>query len=223
MSDFRLPSLTHRTAVIGRTGSGKTQAAAWLLSLADFHKQPWVIVDYKRDSLLNAIPHVKKIGFDTVPTEPGLYLLQPLPHQKEQMEEWLWKVWARGRIGLYFDELTLVPDPKPMHGGGALRAIYVMGRSKRIPTISVTQRPRNISRYLFSEADYFQVFHLNTKGDVDAVKEFTPFDMKERLERYNSRWYDVNEHRWYLMRPVEDARVILDRFTERLRPKTRFL
>src|SRR3954470_23070578 len=120
MNSFRWPGLTHRTAVLGRTGSGKTQAATWLLSHADFTRQPWVIVDYKRDPLLAAIPHVRKIDYDTVPTEPGVYLLQPMPHDAEKMEQWLWKVWAHGRIGLYFDELTLVPDP---HKGGALRAI----------------------------------------------------------------------------------------------------
>jgi hypothetical protein len=217
---FRWPSDTTRTAIIGRTGSGKTQAGSWLLSHMPFHTMPWVIVDYKGDSLFRRIPYVRPIDLETVPTEPGLYILQPRPDEEKAVEQWLWKVWQRGRIGLFFDELTLVPDPPK---GGALRAIYTQGRSKRIPTISVTQRPRWVSRFLFSEADHFQVFHLNTKDDNRAVEEFTPFDMKQRVARYHSRWYDVSEHQWFHMRPVEKAATILDRFAQRLRPRTVYL
>lgn len=220
---FSFPSLTHRTAVIGRTGSGKTQAAAWLLSHAQFDEQPWIIVDYKGDDLLNAIPRLRRIGLDTIPSEPGVYHLRVDPHQFREVEKWLWRVWAKTHVGLYFDELGQVPDPNRMTGGGALRAIFTQGRSKQIPIIALIQRPRFVSRYLFSEADYFMIFHLNTKGDNVAIQEFTPFDTRQRLARYHSRWYDVSEHNWFLFQPVEEARVILDRFEDRLRPRTRFL
>ena len=74
---FRLPDLSQRVAVIGRTGSGKTMFGAFLLSRAAFDRQPFVIVNYKRDGFLNSIPRVKDIDLKEIPRHPGVYMLQP--------------------------------------------------------------------------------------------------------------------------------------------------
>ena len=67
MTEFKLPSFKQRLAIIGRTGSGKTQAGAWILANAPFDKQPYVIVDYKGDDLLGAIDNVEQIDLNYVP------------------------------------------------------------------------------------------------------------------------------------------------------------
>lgn len=220
MSGWQHPTYTQRVAIIGRTGSGKTQKAAWLLSEAPFHHQPYIIVDYKKDELLNAIDKVREIGIGETPRHPGLYIAHPLPDAMEEVNQWLWKIWAREKTGLYFDEMYNVPDPMKK---SALRAIFTQGRSKRIPVIGLTQRPAFVSRFLFSEADYFSVFHLNTKGDIQRVSEFVPGDVGKPLPEYHSRWYDVNRNASFLIKPVPDAERILERFDERLKVPRKIL
>ena len=87
MAEFILPATDDRTAVIGRTGSGKTQLALWLLSRMPIDRMPWVIVDYKGDELVNAIDRAIPISYDVVPIQPGVYILRVLPGEEEKLSE----------------------------------------------------------------------------------------------------------------------------------------
>lgn len=220
MSGFRLPDETQRLAIIGRTGSGKTVHGAWQLSRAPFHKQPYIIFDYKGDELLNQIPHLRHIDYKELPKHPGVYMIKPGVHERDDVEAYLWKVWQRERIGIYFDEMYQVPDP---FKGGALRALFTQGRSKKIPVIGCTQRPRQISRFLFSEADFFATFHLSTKPDRQTVAEYDENGYGVELPKFCCRWYDVSDDFGCVLKPVPGGDVILDTFETRLAPKRRYL
>lgn len=217
MSDFRFPSLTQRTMIVGRTGSGKSQLGMWVLGNAPFDKQPYIIVDYKRDDLINSIAHIRQIGLnEKIPTQPGLYVLQPLPSQQEQVEKWLWKVWEKENTGLFLDEGYALPD------GGAITAILTQGRSKRIPVIALSQRPKWLSRFFFSEANQFVVFHLNDVEDRKSVNRFIPGMGDFRLPEYHSYWYDIDKDNLFHMQPVPDADTIAEQMEQRLKPKRKF-
>lgn len=209
-SPFRLPGPRDRLAVIGRTGSGKTHFAAWVLSLANWDRRPWLIVDYKRDDFLKELPtreldlKVKKL-----PREPGLYVTHPPPRSDDAVEALLWRVWERGNTGLYIDEGHILPD------GDALQAILTQGRSKSIATIMLTQRPKWVSRFVFSEADAFSIFHLNDKRDKQTVQEVAPVDLSQPLGRHHSYYYRVDADQLYRMNPVPDRADILGIFDER--------
>jgi len=219
MAEFRLPNLQQRVAVIGRTGSGKTRFGVWLLSQAAFDKQPFVVIDYKGDDLIAGIDRIKEIDHKEVPKHPGLYVIRPLPNQVDEVEAWLWKVWQRERIGLYVDEGYTLPSK------GAFPAILTQGRSKRLPVICLTQRPSWISRFVFSEADFYAVFHLNDHRDRLTVQAFTPKERMnlngERLQPYHSYWYDVGQDMVAMMQPVPDDAGILQRIEDKLQPKRR--
>jgi hypothetical protein len=219
VNEWRWPNSSQRVAVVGRTGSGKTQFGSWLLSEAPFDQQPYVILDYKGDELLNSIDRIREIGLnEAVPKKPGLFILRPLPGQEEDVTAWLWKVWAREHVGLYFDEGYMLPR------SNALRAIYTQGRSKRIPAITLSQRPVGVQREVFSEADFFAVFHLHHPKDKETVAGFVPGAVfKGEMKEYHSRWYDVAKNKLFDMAPVPDADTILDRFDERLAPVRRKL
>lgn len=215
---FRLPNLTQRTAVIGRTGSGKTRFGMWLLSEADFDKQPFVMIDYKGDDLIAGVDRVREIGLNEIPKHPGLYTIKPLPSENDAVENWLWRIWSKERVGLYVDEGYALPDK------GAFQAILTQGRSKRLPVICLTQRPSWISRFVFSEADFYAVFHLNDHRDKLTVQAFTPkerMDLKNRLPDYHSYWYDVGRDNVFQINPVPDDAVILQRIEDKLKPKQR--
>jgi hypothetical protein len=218
---FRLPSNKQRVAVMGRTGSGKTQFGAWLLSQAGFDRQPYIIVDYKIDELLNASDRIQEIGLNEVPRKPGLYIIHPLPSEGEEVDAWLWKIWERERVGLYIDEGYRVPTD------GAFDAIMQTGRSKHIPAIILTQRPTWISRFVFSEADFYVAFHLQDLRDRVTAQQFMPAGTllrgKEivRIPEFHSKWYDVGSDRLFTLKPVPDAETILDVIDTRLSPKRR--
>lgn len=203
---------------MGRTGSGKTQAGAWLLSRANWTDQPWIIIDTKYDdTILNDIDGVETIDLTKkLPKHAGLYITHPLPDQQEETERFLWRIWSQGRTGIFVDEGYMLPNSGP-HGRGAFAAILTQGRSKHIPLIALVQRPAWVSRFLFSEADYHQVFRLLHSDDQTTVEKFVPRDMDMALPQYWSWWHDVQQAKVFRLRPVPDRVSLLTTFDDRFR------
>ena len=209
-------SATERTVIVGRTGSGKTQQGAWLLSKAPFDRMPWIIVDYKRDEILNGSRLIREIGYNDLPKHPGLYILHPEPSHDEQVDGYLSRVYRRGNTGLFLDESYMVPDKK------GLSAVLTQGRSLRIPVIALTQRPAWLSRFVFSEADHFSVFHLNDSEDRKKVGRFLPGGAADHPPpEFNSIWYSVKRNKLFHLQPVPDAATILTDIETRLAPRRR--
>lgn len=215
---FALPGISHRTAVIGRTGGGKTFFGVWLLSEMPFDKMPWIIFDFKGDDLINAIG-AREISIKSdPPIKPGLYVVRPHPAQDALVDVFLWKVWQNGNTGLYFDEGYMVA------GSDAYSAIQTQGRSLCIPSITLTQRPVWANKFSFSEADYFCIFQLNKKDDNKMVANYTAdFDFREELPKYYSRWYDVSQGKFYVLKPVPSRSKIISNFNMKLSKERKFI
>jgi hypothetical protein len=209
--EIRFPSSTHRLVVIGRTGSGKTQAALWHLTHRD-QSLPWIIFDFKRDAMIGevvAVAGAQEIKLtEAPPTKPGLYVVHPLPRDTDALDAFLWRVWNVGGMGLFFDEGYMVGD------GEAFRAILTTGRSRHIPVIVLSQRPAWLTKFAWSEADFYQVFQLSMRDDLKKVREYgVPFDFEEeRLPDFHSVYYDVARNRVVIFTPVPDATEILGSF-----------
>lgn len=222
-NEFRWPRPDEHMAVLGCTGSGKTTLAMHVLSIAPFDQMPYVAIDLKGDDLIGQIDRIKEIGLnERIPTEPGLYVIRPLPSQGAEIEAWLAKVWSAGRTGLYVDEAYLMPDKQ------WLRNILAQGRSLRIPVIAASQRPVEIPRSIFSEASHISVFRLNDRRDKKTVGEFTPPGMlDERIPDFHSQWFNVKDQRngdkfpWFTLKPVPPPQSIIDRISDRLAPDVR--
>jgi len=218
---FRLPTTKERVLVLGSTGSGKTQMGAWLLSHAPFHIIPYVIVDYKRDDLLASLDRAKQIGLNDVPDEPGLYHIKPNPvSDDDAVDAWLMRLWRKRNIGLYIDEALRIPTKK----SGAFETILTQGRSLHIPTIALSQRPVDLTRYAFSEANHVVSFRLTDRRDRKTVSEYIPLEHDApRLPEFHSRWYDVGGDRFYQLAPVPDRDIIIERIQARLEPRRRVI
>lgn len=201
------PGDTDRLAILGRTGSGKTQAAVFHLSRAGFDYMPWVVIDYKNDALINRIDRAEVIDFDTVPDQPGIYILKVRPGQEELVSDWFRRAWEMEDIGIYVDEGYLI-DSRDMW----FNACLTQGRSKHIPMIVLSQRPVWLSRYVFSEASYFQVFDLSHTKDMDKVREYVRDDegqLDQPLVDYHSYYYDVVRRRLDTLGPAPNENDIL--------------
>lgn len=189
----RLPDETHRTIVVGRTGTGKSQAAIDILSAQNFDEIPWVMIDYKGEDLIadmlarNGWRRIKKDGRvvlkrtihspivelsleDKIPRKPGLYYLRPRPKIDDAaMEAWLLRVHARGSVGLFIDEGYAMPS----YGDSpAFTLILTQGRTLHIPVIVLYQRPVWMSRFAVAQADFVRVFKQNDIRDTKAVSNY---------------------------------------------------
>lgn len=202
MAEFILPGAADRTIVIGQTGSGKTILASWLLSKQRFDKRPWVALDFKDEELWHKVgdPPMRPLRVGRMPAKTGLYKMTVNPGQEDELEDWLWKVWAKGNIGLFADELSLIPQKR------AWKAILRQGRSKRIPVIGCTQRPVDCDRENFTEAQYRCFFGLEDARDYQVIRGlFGDLDIRDKarsLKRHWSLWYDVKQRSLLTLRPV---------------------
>jgi hypothetical protein len=212
---IRLPGSTNRTAIVGRTESGKTQAALWHLSHADFDRRPWVILDYKNDEHINSIARAELITYDELPREPGIYILKVLPGDDAELSEWFRQVWEQENMGVYVDEGYMI-DPRDKW----FNALLTQGRSKHIPMFVLSQRPVWLSRFVFSEASFFQVFDLTHTRDMDKMREYIRDDERRQLDQpledFNSFYYDVGRRQLDTFGPVPEASKTLQAIDARL-------
>jgi hypothetical protein len=217
---FRWPGTQQRTLLLGSTGTGKSVMGAHILSMQPITKMPYVIIDYKNEELLNAIPGVKYLDFKDTPKEPGVYI-QRATFQADDLkiEDLMARIHKRGKTGLFFDEAFMLPHKPPFK---ALNAIYTQGRSKHIPTITLSQRPSWMSRFCYSEADYIGYMRLNDRRDRKTVGEFSPdtslWDLDTHPPKYHTKWYDVGQDESFLLLPAPEPDVILQKFEDRLKP-----
>lgn len=211
----RLPSVSDRTVIIGRTGSGKTYGGLWHLSLQPIDDMPWIVVDFKRDENIASLPYAQFISMNELPEFPGIYIVQPRPtmEDKQRLSEMMDKILDRGFTGIFVDEGYM------MAKDDAFNTILMQGRSKNIPVIVNTQRPVYISRYVFSEASFIQVFAVIDSRDKKTIAEFTSLEQDFRnLPEYHSYYYDVALDRLHVFKPVPDASISMTVIANKLRP-----
>ena len=209
---MRLPTDTNRHAIVGATGSGKTQAALWHLSLRNYQEKPWIIYNFKKDESIDGIPFARHIGVDEIPVRPGVFIVHPMPHETDSVENQMWAIWERGNTGVYVDEGYMVG-----RDNRAFRALLTQGRSKHVPMIVLSQRPVWMDRFVFSESEFFQVFRLQHRKDVKNVEEFVPADLGKRLPEFHSYYYDVGSNDVTVLKPVPELDKIHATFEQRLK------
>lgn len=222
MSDINFPTNSDKLAVIGRNGSGKTVAAAWHLSLRDFDRMPWLIIDSKGDEfvkkLVKLVPEVKRIDLTETPKKPGIYVVKPLPQlHDEAVEAMLFRIHQRGKIGIWYDETYTIPQ------SSAFITLLTQGRSLKIPQIILTQRPVDVSRFVWTESNFFQIFDLSHSDDIKTIKKFVPAYRGEALPPYHSLWYDQKAKRSAVFGPVPDEAETLNRIADKLRPRRTYI
>lgn len=231
MTAPRWPQNTHRTLIVGRTGSGKSMLGLWLLSTRNFHQMPWVIVDYKRDKFIREIQEKGAVllepGSDgkwTAPVAPGLYIIRPDPKEPEAMDDFLYQVWVNTNTGLFFDEGFMVPQKRPWK---SFDNILTQGRSMEIPVIMCYQRPVDMSQFATSQSDFFGVFHVLKEDDRKSLDGYlgqgvapdgTLLNVHTKLPKHWSLWYDVEEDRMSVLQPCPPPPAILEAFGARLQP-----
>lgn len=202
----QLPNGENRTTVIGSTGSGKTVFGTWLLSTRstlDFLRKPVVIFDWKRDKLLNSLGAQKWGLHQKAPHRPGLYIVKCPIDDVTQVDLFLDRCFEAEDMGLFFDEAAELKKSR------SVNRVMKQGRSKNISCISCTQRPVDLPRSVFSEAEYFAILRLNDLEDLKEVRRFAAARDKDdkylvmkRRDEHNAFWYDTTRNRACEFSPV---------------------
>lgn len=208
---YALPKSDKRTTIVGSTGSGKTFLAVWLLSTRDWHRRPWIIIDFKGDGLISEIDPIEISVFSEPPKKPGLYVVRPIKNRDDEaLEVFLWKVWENENAGVYVDEGYMLGNRNP-----AFSALLTQGRSKNIELITLVQRPAWIDKFVFSEANHFYVMKLQLEGDRKYISEYLDRAPINRLPKYHSYWYNADDQKGVHLKPVPGRSEILAIFDKR--------
>lgn len=230
-SGFRFPGPRDRVTINGKSGSGKSTFAIWLFAeSADFDKKPWVFIDYKKEDLIQAA--LKEDMFRrlkitaAIPKDPGAYVVEPDPHNPDEVVKFLWRVYDRGRCGVFLDEATMIPELRGQaNTGGPFQSLLSQGRSKEIPVWTLAQRPVNVNNMVLTENNFYVAFRLRSGKDLAKVKDEIPENSKNYdyvwgdewnpPARY-ARWYDDERDLSLRLRPCPPPDEILGVLFERL-------
>jgi energy-coupling factor transporter ATP-binding protein EcfA2 len=208
----RLPTLDPgtRAVIAGRTGSGKTSLARFLVEQRNPTFQHFVIFNPKHTAGYKALPDAivmqkwdaKK--FDKNIREHRFVILNfsPLENNFDFMDAVLYYIHETyENIGVLVDELY----PLHNHGraGNGLIGLLTRGRERKQTFLGLTQRPKWISLFVFSESDYIVSMALNRKQDRQTLVEATGDErFLKSLDKYYWRWYTVDADSSQLWNPV---------------------
>lgn len=229
---MRLPDMSHRTLVLGQTGTGKTVFSAWLLSQQPWDKYPFTIIDYKGDELLQDIVKdsrgkIKEIKpTDKPPKKPGLYIMRPdVETDDAAVTAYLYAVYRQENHGIFIDEGYAVPGGKNCK---PLNAILTQGRARNSPVIVCYQRPVYMSRFAVAQASFIVHFEENDERDLMVVRQFmmpafTPdgrkVDVFTQLPDHYCLYYDVSKRKTDILKPCPDPDSVRVIFRQRLGAK----
>ena len=231
-SGFVFPGPDDRLTINGMTGSGKSIFGVWLFSeSADFNKKPWIFLDYKNETLITEALDRRLFAplsiSARIPDKPGIFVVRPNVREGQgPVSDFLWRVYERGKVGMFLDEATMVPELRgEANSGGPFQSLLSQGRSKEIPVWVLAQRPVHVNKMVYTENNFYCAFRLRSKEDLKKVVENIPDDSRGftstwspniRLPEYWSRWYDAKQDRSFLVRACPPPRDILNIISSRV-------
>lgn len=218
----RAPDDTHRLVILGQNGTGKSVAGVAHLATRSYDVMPWVIVNYKRDQYIEQIPGVREIDpYGPIPSEAGLFMVRPEP-QDYSMDKMFTRAYMRGadngraNVGFYIDE-TLDIGMRSQ----AFKRILSQGRAMHLPAIALSQRPVWLSKHMFTEANFFQMFPLIDAADRKHLTGWVKgldVNYDESLLDYQSFYFDAGRRRLVKLDAFPFGDDVLDIF-DRRRPR----
>jgi cell division septum initiation protein DivIVA len=211
--NLQLPdtAVTMKIAIVGRTGSGKTNTAVVLAEQMIDNGVPIVILDPQGDwwglrskyriAILGGEhgdvplePTGGTIAADFVVNERVPVLLDLFRMGEAEMvrfaTDFAKRLWQTNRdaVHLFLDEADLFAPQSGMTGPkaqslGAFQNVCRRGRSRGIGLTMITQRPAVLNKDLLSQADPFIVHRLTAPQDLSAVDAYFEYHGMAKPDR----------------------------------------
>jgi hypothetical protein len=191
--------LGKRLIVVGSSGSGKTTFARRVLTASPYH---WVIFNpkgtpaYKRLSPHNNLTRINERELKRSITEKK-YTILDLPTSwnykaQDDLVKWLTDEFVN--IGILFDELYTIHH-RGIAGPG-LDGLVTRGREINQTFLGLSQRPKFISKFLFSEANAIVEFKLLLLDDRKVIYENTGERIAlSKRENHDFIYFDLDADR----------------------------
>lgn len=198
-----------RWAILGKTGSGKSQFTVTLVTLiaAEVNKDPkgdlWQVWWCDTKGVAEDISRLRKWGYVRVkslrggnPDGPAIYRyfrLEPVNPDAENCYEEVAQVaraaYKHERVIFVVDEyVQAVLSTRRM--GRPLQDLAQRGRGHFVGFIGETQEPVDIPRQLVSQATHVCIFDLSYERDIEWVRQFFPqYVLPSRLGYPHGFWY----------------------------------
>lgn len=188
-----------RTIVAGRTGSGKTTFANWAIGTRNH--QHWVILNPKHTSGYKSLPDAVVLHkwdsrkFDRAIKEHRFVILnfglgETNPEFMDSVILWIHENYEN--IGICNDELYYLHEQG--QAGDGLIALLTRGRERKQSHFGLTQRPKWLSLFCFTESDYIVMMQLKLEGDRKRMVEATgDAGFMIPVAKHHWRWYTVDD------------------------------
>lgn len=185
-----------RLIVSGMTGSGKSTLVCWLLNRS---RQHWIIFNPKWTDAYTNLPDSNTLkGFDDkkfmASVKKYKYTIinftadESTPQFMDDVLDFIHHSFEN--VGVCLDELYTVHSNG--QAGRGLISLLTRGRELKQTFIGATQRPKWISRFCYSEADYVSTMQLNLREDLKTLRDNTGSDyFLEKLGERRWFWYNV--------------------------------
>lgn len=183
------PKLTgdQRAYFAGKTGSGKSYLARYLLKKMRASGWRVVIIDPKKDWQgrgKERRPYGKDNGpgsgtvdhpvlVDTFKPELGVQIFQPFEWD-EKCDHFAQAIMSVGNTVVYFDEITQLVNAS--HVPRWFNVLWTQGRSLNIAAWAGSQRPRNVPIIIKDQAEAWYIFRVKNWEDRKAIAGYIPTD-----------------------------------------------
>ena len=200
-----------RWALVGKTGSGKSVFALWLLRRWRAKKWRVLVIDpylrfaksyaEKPEEATLDKPWVLKTG-QLLPNCPVQLYKPSMPGWHDgTLSEMLMQCVREGGVVVDIEELKAIATASSIPPG--LSELYTAGRKAPAPVISQTQSPRRVPSDMLAQSEWIVTFRLNRPADRAYMAEYMGDQRVEApIERYAFWIHNEQEDGATLMRPL---------------------